>query len=386
MKTYNTMPLLLVDDEEDIREVLGLSLQDMGYTVYLAKNGEEALKIFNEKQPPVVLTDIKMEGMDGIDLLRKIKQANPETEVIMITGHGDTDLAIKSLKYEATDFITKPINDDALEVALRRAQEKISTREKLQSYTTNLEALLKEKTELQDHLSSLGLMIGSISHGMKGLLTRLDAGLYDIRMGVEKKDYDRIQEGYEVVRDMLARIKKMTLDILFYAKKRDLVKKKINVVGFCNDVANVVQPMIQNQQIQFSQRFDKSLGKFEVDADSIHSALMNIFENSIDACVEDKRKKDHYIIFSVKKTRAYIDFCVEDNGVGMDKKTCEKIFTLFFSAKDKKGTGLGLFVANKIVQQHGGLIEVTSEPGKGSSFSIKIPKILPESVKKSSSQ
>jgi len=374
MGTNDKMPLLLVDDEEDIREVLGLSLQDIGYTVYLAKNGEEALKIFNEKQPPIVLTDIKMEGMDGIDLLRKIKQDSPETEVIMITGHGDTDLAIKSLKYEATDFITKPINDDALEVALRRAREKISTREKLKSYTTNLEALLKEKTELQDHLSSLGLMIGSISHGMKGLLTRLDAGLYDIRIGVEKKDYDRVEEGYEIVKDMLARIKKMTLDILFYAKKRDLVRKKLDVLGFCNDVVGVVQPMIQNQQIQFSQKVDESLGEFEVDADSIHSALMNIFENSIDACVEDKQKKDHHIIFSVKKTRAYIEFFVEDNGVGMDKNTCKKIFTLFFSAKDKKGTGLGLFVANKIVQQHGGFIEVTSEYGQGSCFRLKIPK------------
>ncbi|PLX53370.1 MAG: hypothetical protein C0611_05540, partial [Desulfobacteraceae bacterium] len=86
---------------------------------------------------PVVITDIKMPGIDGIELLRKIKSKNPETEVIMLTGHGDLELAIKSLKHEATDFITKPINDDALEMALVRAFEKISTRQKLKEYDRN---------------------------------------------------------------------------------------------------------------------------------------------------------------------------------------------------------------------------------------------------------
>ena len=99
--------LLLVDDEEGIRKVLGIALSDAGYTVFTAKDGEEALDIFRKEIPPIVLTDIKMPGMDGIELLQKIKQENPDTEVIMITGHGDMDLAIKSLKYQAIDFVTK---------------------------------------------------------------------------------------------------------------------------------------------------------------------------------------------------------------------------------------------------------------------------------------
>ena len=116
--------LLLVDDEEGIRKVLGISLTDIGYEVFTAENGEEALKIFRQENPPIVLTDIKMPGMDGIELLKKIKYENPDTEVIMITGHGDMDLAIKSLKYRAIDFVTKPINDDILEISLDRAREK----------------------------------------------------------------------------------------------------------------------------------------------------------------------------------------------------------------------------------------------------------------------
>jgi len=129
--------ILLVDDETDLREVLDISLSDTGYNVLTAENSTQALKILNDNDIPVVITDIKMPGIDGIELLRKIKSKNPETEVIMLTGHGDLELAIKSLKNEATDFITKPINDDALEMALQRAFEKIQMREKLKEYDRN---------------------------------------------------------------------------------------------------------------------------------------------------------------------------------------------------------------------------------------------------------
>lgn len=129
--------ILLVDDEADLREVLDISLSDTGYKVFTAENGTQALNILNDNDIPVVITDIKMPGIDGIELLRKIKSKNPETEVIMLTGHGDLELAIKSLKHEATDFITKPINDDALEMALQRAFEKIQMRQKLKEYNRN---------------------------------------------------------------------------------------------------------------------------------------------------------------------------------------------------------------------------------------------------------
>ena len=138
--------LLLVDDEEGIRKVLGISLMDMGYAVLTAENGLEALAIFRAENPSIVLTDIKMPGLDGIQLLQAIKSENPDTEVIMITGHGDMDLAIKSLKLEATDFVTKPIHDDILEIALKRANERILMREQLRRHTENLEKLVEEKS------------------------------------------------------------------------------------------------------------------------------------------------------------------------------------------------------------------------------------------------
>ena len=113
--------VLIVDDEEDICEVLDITLSDEGYEVFTASSGEEALRLYKKVNPPIILTDIRMPGLDGIELLKRIKGSNPDTEVIMITGHGDMDLAIKSLKLEATDFITKPINYDILKIALKSA-------------------------------------------------------------------------------------------------------------------------------------------------------------------------------------------------------------------------------------------------------------------------
>jgi signal transduction histidine kinase len=365
--------ILLVDDEEDIRDVLGISLSDVGYHVHAVENGEEAISLFKKITPAIVLTDIKMPGMDGIELLRKVKQENPDTEVIMITGHGDMDLAIKSLKYEATDFITKPINVDALEIALKRVNERIVIKRKLQEYTENLEELLKEKTELHDRLSSLGLMIGSISHGVKGLLTGLDGGIYILDSGLKKKDQSLIDEGWEVVKITIQRIRKMIQEILFYTKKREIKPQPVNIIEFADDIVFFIEPKLKKNFIDFKKDFNITTSKFEVDATAFRSALINILENAIDACIKDPSKKAHQIDFIVKQDGRYIQFEISDNGIGMDEDTVDKIFTLFYSSKGDSGTGLGLFIAGNIIEQHNGIIKVNSVLGKGSKFSIRIP-------------
>ena len=370
--------ILIVDDEPDIREVLAISLQDMGYLTVEAENAAQAFSVFQKENPQIVVTDIKMPGGDGIELLRKIKHENPETEVVMITGHGDMNLAIRSLKYEATDFITKPINVDALEIALRRAREKIAMRRKLQDYTRSLEQLVKDKTELQDHLASLGLMIGSISHGMKGLLTSLDGGLYLVSSGLKKKDMNRVEQGYRAAGETAERIRKMVLDILYYAKERTLNRTEVSAAAFAEDVARVIHPGLDGYGIRFECSFDKSAGTFSVDVDYLHAALVNILENAADACLKDRAKPTHRIAFSMADRGDEIVFTIADDGIGMDRDTCDRIFALFYSTKERKGTGLGLFIANRIVGQHGGTIAVSSKPGEGSAFTVSIPRTPPE--------
>ena len=365
--------VLLVDDEEDIRDVLTVALADMGYEVLTAINGKEAWEAFIAERPAIVLTDIKMPVMDGIKLLERIKCESPVAEVIMITGHGDMGLAIKSLKHRATDFITKPINVDALEVSLKRAEEKIITRQKLKEYTENLERLIREKTQLQDNLANLGLMVGSISHGIKGLLTGLDGGLYLLESGLKSDDRRKVEESGEILRMMVERIRRMVSDILFYAKERNLRREDVDIVAFTDEVIRVVAPKSKTMGIALKKDIDVSIKTIRIDAGFVHSALINILENAIDACTRNTTHNKHAVEFSVRDDEQYLCFIVKDNGVGMDAETREQLFSLFYSSKGHEGTGLGLFLSNKIIAQHGGTIRVDSVVGEGSRFTIRIP-------------
>ncbi|WP_244154298.1 sensor histidine kinase [Desulfospira joergensenii] len=373
MTAQDLNQILIVDDEEDIRDVLAISLADMGYEVLEAENGEAAMALFREKNPMIVLTDIKMPGMDGIEILKKIKSENPYAQVIMITGHGDTDIAIRSLKHEAIDFITKPISGQALEISLKRAREKIITRRQLNAYTESLEELIREKTMLQDNLANLGVMIGSISHSVKGLLTKLDGALYLIDSALKKEDPDQLADGMDILKQTIDRIKKMIFDILYYSKERELKIESIDLVKFANDVADTCEPKAAPNKVRIERDFEDGAGRFKADPEHMRAALINILDNAVDACIEDRSEKDHSIEFRAAKDKEEIVFEIRDNGIGMDPETREKVFNLFFSSKQNKGTGFGLFITKNIIRQHGGSIHLKSAKGKGTCIHIRVP-------------
>ncbi len=117
--------VLVIDDEKATLKMFRLFLTAYGYSVFVAENGETGLNIFKKEHPQIVFTDIKMPGMDGFEVLKQIKGINALIEVVVITGHGDMDLAVQALNLGATDFINKPIHRTALESALGRAEERI---------------------------------------------------------------------------------------------------------------------------------------------------------------------------------------------------------------------------------------------------------------------
>lgn len=174
------MPILLADDEEGIRKVVGLSLREEGYPVELAGDGQEALERFLAARPAVVITDIRMPRLDGLGLLRRIKEESPDTEVILISGHGDMELAVEGLKLRAADFITKPISQDALDVALSRAAERISMGRRMRDYTHKLEDLARTQAARiveMERAASARQAVEGMSRAMCGLAGDLEDGL-----------------------------------------------------------------------------------------------------------------------------------------------------------------------------------------------------------------
>jgi YesN/AraC family two-component response regulator len=126
-KERSVQKILVIDDEKATLSMFRLFLDAYGYQVYTAENGTEGLEIFRREKPAIVLTDIKMPGIDGLAVLQQIKEINPQTAVIVITGHGDTALAEQAVALHAVDFIHKPIKKEALDAALEKARAKLNS-------------------------------------------------------------------------------------------------------------------------------------------------------------------------------------------------------------------------------------------------------------------
>lgn len=228
---------------------------------------------------------------------------------------------------------------------------------------------------LQDHLTSLGLMLGSMSHGVKGMLTALDGGIYQLETGIGNNDRQRIGKAYERIAETGERIRKMVLDILFYAKSRGMQYQSTDAAAFAQSLAETARELARKQGIDFRSEIPLDLGEFDVDPDWLHQALLNFMENAVDACVMDKDKPSHRVDFIAAADGGdKLRFEIADTGIGMDEETRQKMFTLFFSSKGSKGTGLGLFISHHIIGQHGGDIRVTSGYGKGTRVVICVPR------------
>lgn len=161
--------IVLIDDEEGIRKVMSIALMDSGYSILTAENGNAGVKLCKESSPQLVITDIKMPGMDGLQVLEVLKKELPDIEVIVMTAFGDIETAIRAIQLDASDFITKPINDDALALALDRAKERYLSKKRLKEYTSLLETGWSRATkELLNNFSFQKQIIESSINGIIG--------------------------------------------------------------------------------------------------------------------------------------------------------------------------------------------------------------------------
>lgn len=233
---------------------------------------------------------------------------------------------------------------------------------------------ITELRQLKGNLASLGLMVSTVSHDLKGFLTGLDSGLYQIDKGFYRNQPGRIEQGLDTAVLMVDRIRKMVLDVLFSAKERHLELQTIDVLQFVGDLAASIENRIRGADIAFNCDFSLCTGKFKVDKNLLRTALMNILENAVEACLEDDRTKSHHINFKVVSKEKEVILEIKDNGPGMPPEEAEQIFSMFYSSKGHKGTGLGMFITDKVVKKHGGTIHARSEPNKGMSFVIQLPR------------
>jgi len=168
MPQANGWTIVLIDDEADIRDVMTLSLQDSGYRVLAAPDGQSGIRLCEAHSPQIVITDIRMPGMDGIQVLQALKERLPDIEVIVATAFGEMDLAIRALQLDASDFITKPIGDSALFLALSRAQQRHTSRKQIKDYARLLET--ENARTSQELAATIAFQKNLIESSMDGIL------------------------------------------------------------------------------------------------------------------------------------------------------------------------------------------------------------------------
>lgn len=232
--------------------------------------------------------------------------------------------------------------------------------------------------QLQSQLTSIGMLLSSISHGLKGLLNGLDGGIYLVNSGMEKGDEKRVKKGWEMVQRNVDRIRNMVMDILYYAKERELNIKTLESVQFLDDVLKMMEKKAIEQGIIIERNLDPAAGRFDADPNALRSALTNIIENCLDACRTDTKACAHFVKVSAEGNEKDVVITIKDNGIGMDRETKEKATTMFFSSKGAEGTGLGLFIADRIIKQHNGKMTIDSESGVGTTFQITLPRKFPK--------
>jgi PAS domain S-box-containing protein len=243
-----------------------------------------------------------------------------------------------------------------------------------------MSANITQVRELEDRLTSLGLLVGSVSHGLKGLLNGLAGGMYLVDSGFAKDNRERIDKGWATVQRNVARIQSMVSDILYYAKDRIPTWEPLTAPDVAQEVCTLMESRAKDQGVLLCTELDSAAGEFEGDPQAVRSLLVNLIENSIDACRHDGKKPQHIVTVRLQGHDDVVQYEVEDNGIGMDQETQERAFTMFFSSKGMEGTGLGLFIADRIARSHGGTIELESDSGIGTRFIVKLPRTRPPTL------
>ena len=237
------------------------------------------------------------------------------------------------------------------------------------SMTLEKARLMEEKLQAQ-RLATVGETIAGLSHCIKNILNGLKGGAYIINKNLDSGNLPKISIGWNIVQKNINKISSLTLDMLHYSKHRDPEYKIANLNSVLQDVIDLLEEKAAQRNISFILNFDEDLNKMEFDPQGIYRCVLNLVSNSIDA-LENIPNGKIEIVSQKSKNQAVIK--VKDNGCGMDRITQEQLFSKFFSTKGSKGTGLGLPVTKKIIEEHGGSLILESQKNAGTTFSIKIP-------------
>jgi len=371
----NTIRLLLVDDEDDFRQTIAKRLAKRGLAAEQAASGNECLSILDKKAMDVVVLDVKMPGMTGIEVLRHVTAKHPKTEVILLTGQATASEGVEGIKAGAFDYLMKPIELEHLFNKILQAYEKI-----LRSDAEQQEAEYRKQMEQQiivcERLASLGTLAAGVAHEINNPLAiiRESAGwMRQLFAKDELKDiprHDDFVKALDKVEKSVERASRITHQLLGFVGKSESSLSEVNLTELIEEAIQLISHEAQNRDIRVLRQMEPSAYTIWSDPYQLRQVLLNLLTNAMHAV-----NSDGTITIAIEDVGDCRTITISDTGPGIPRENLDKIFEPFFSTKSPgQGTGLGLFVSRGIVEKLGGTIEVASKIGQGASFSIRLPK------------
>ena len=238
---------------------------------------------------------------------------------------------------------------------------------------------LEDELIQSERLAAIGQTVAGLAHCIKNILFGLEGGVYVVNKALKKNDRRKLSTGWEMVGRNIDKVSHLVFDLLSYSKERTPEYETCSPDKIAGEVCDLMNPRAKDivvGSLKIIRDFDPNIGEMMLDPKGIHRCILNLVSNAVDACMSDQDEgKAHLVKVSTRRDKdGAIIFQVSDDGCGMDEEVKKQLFTSFFSTKGSKGTGLGLPVTQKIVQEHGGTLRADSEPGKGSIFTIRLPR------------
>src|SRR6266446_5552653 len=346
--TSDLPEILVIDDEIGPRESLRMLLKT-DYHVHTADCVETGIKLLKEKQPDTIVMDIRMPGMSGIEGLRQIREIDPHLSVIMLTGFGALETAKEALRLGANDYIAKPFDAHEMQQVINRNVERT------RAHRTSENAAAEFVHDLGNPLT--------IVWGYVQLLARRLEKSEEDESASSVKELKIIEQHVRTCRELLTMWQG-------YGNVEASPPRPVSVSATLQEILKGLAPVADQKGIAFRVTICDDPCVLLGDALQLNRAIQNVIINAVQACPEKKG------IVTVRCTQKdfYVDLRVEDNGAGIPAAQLNKVFDPYFTTKQAtSGTGLGLYIAKKVIEDHNGSIKVESNPGVGTIFTIRLP-------------
>ncbi len=379
--------VLIVDDDTALLEALpqALSLRLTAVKVDTSDSALSALDLVQEHDYDAIVSDIKMPGMDGLALLQKMQELRPDTPTLLITGHGEHDLAVQALRGGAYDFIQKPIDRDYMVAALNRAIQTRRMRRQLaeqqralELHALSLERIVENRTrELVEANAAKDKFLSMIAHELKTPLTTLKGRTQLLQRRAAREELDEVvTQGLKDIERSINRLHVLVNDLLDASLMQTnmfvIHRRRCDLVQLCRHIIDEYTSG-SGPALRFEAPGEPI--EAEVDADRIGQVLLNLLSNA-----HKYSPKGYPITVTVQQVGFEAVISVRDMGSGIPPEDLKHIFDEYYRSSEvdlqagmQNGLGLGLYIAHKLVERHAGRIDVQSAPGEGSVFSVSLP-------------